>query len=56
MKHHIAILFHESDRAVVNHYAISGLADVWRNDGPTIVYGGYARLSRRCKISLQKNK
>lgn len=36
MKHHIAILFHESDRAVVNHYAISGLADVWRNDGHTV--------------------
>lgn len=37
MSHHIAILFHESDRASdISRYAVSALADTWRRDGHTI--------------------
>lgn len=33
MKHHIAVLFHETDRPLLKYYAVSALAEIWRRDG-----------------------
>lgn len=38
MSYHVAILFHEADRAAVNNYAISALAELWRRDGHTVTH------------------